>query len=53
MSVVITALAEAEQRFRLRRMEAEEFFLERYDNLPELSDDEKTALTELRCRCTY
>lgn len=49
----ITTLAEAEQRFRLSRTEAEDFFREWCTDLPELTDTEKTALTELRRRYMY
>ncbi|MEM9448210.1 MAG: hypothetical protein AAGA75_06725 [Cyanobacteria bacterium P01_E01_bin.6] len=57
MSVAITeamtTLAEAEQRFHLSRMETEDFFLEWCHDLPELTNVEETALTELRRRYMY
>lgn len=57
MSVAITkainTLAEAEQRFQLSRTEADDFFLEWRDDLPTLTDDEQTAVKELRRRYLY
>ena len=50
MSVAIT---EAEQRFALTRSEAEQFFLEWSTDLPQLTDTEKTGLSELRRRYLY
>ncbi|MBT9314516.1 type I restriction endonuclease subunit R [Leptothoe spongobia] len=49
----ITTLAEAEQRFDLRRTESDDFFLEWFTDLPALLDEEKTGLTELRRRYQY
>ncbi len=49
----ITTLAEAEQRFQLIRTEAEDFFLEWCRDLPELTNEEKALLTELRNRYMY
>ena len=49
----ITTLAEAEQRFQLSRTEAEDFFLEWCSDLPELTNEEKALLTELRNRYMY
>ncbi|MEM9220461.1 MAG: hypothetical protein AAGD25_39835 [Cyanobacteria bacterium P01_F01_bin.150] len=49
----ITTLAEAEQHFQLSRTEADDFFLEWCDDLPELTDDETKALTELLRRYLY
>ena len=49
----ITTLAEAEQRFHLSRTEADDFFLEWCDDLPELTEEEKAALTKLRHRYMY
>lgn len=49
----ITSLAEAEQRFHLHRTEADDFFWEWCTDLPELTNAEKTGLTELRRRYLY
>ncbi len=49
----ITTLAEAEQRFHLRRTEDERFFWEWHTDLPDLSDAEKVGLADLRRRYMY
>ena len=49
----ITTLADAEERFHLRRTEDEQFFTEWQVDLPALTNVEKTELSELRRRYLY
>ncbi|MEB3338906.1 MAG: type I restriction endonuclease [Leptolyngbyaceae bacterium] len=49
----ITTLAEAENRFQLRRAEEEQFFPEWWEELPALTGSEKTYLDEIRHRYLY
>ncbi|MBA3920756.1 MAG: type I restriction endonuclease subunit R [Nostocaceae cyanobacterium] len=46
----IKSLSEVESRFNLRRTEDEQFFTEWYENLPELTVDEKAFLDIIRRR---
>nr|WP_275994546.1 type I restriction endonuclease subunit R [Argonema antarcticum] len=46
-------MADAETRFQLRRTEDERLFTEWYENLPEISDPEKTDLDLIRRRYIY
>ncbi|MBD2775272.1 type I restriction endonuclease subunit R [Iningainema tapete] len=50
---VIKSLAEVESRFNLRRTEDEQFFTEWYENLPEITDEEKASLDIIRRRYLY
>jgi hypothetical protein len=50
---VIKSLGEVESRFNLRRTENERFFTEWYEDLPELTDDEKVFLDIIRRRYLY
>jgi len=49
----ITTIAEAEQRFHLRRSQTEDFFREWTENLPELSSIDRTNLDILWQRYIY
>lgn len=49
----IKTLADAENRFQLRRAEDERFFTEWYENLPEISDPQKNELDLIRRRYIY
>ncbi len=49
----IKSLVEVESRFNLRRSEDERFFTEWYEDLPELTDDEKAFLDIIRRRYLY
>jgi hypothetical protein len=49
----ITTLAEAESRFKLRRTEDEQFFSEWSEDLPPLTDTEKSYLDLVRRRYLY
>lgn len=49
----ITTLREAHERFNLCRVTNEHFFLEWQDNLPELTTQEITTLTQLKNRYLY
>ncbi len=49
----ITSIAEAESRFNLRRTEDEQFFLEWCEDLPSLTDAEKSYLDLVRRRYLY
>lgn len=50
---IITTLREAERKFKLTRRENEQFFPEWRSNFPELSQEEKAALNQLRQRYLY
>jgi hypothetical protein len=50
---VIKSLGEVEERFNLRRTEDEQFFTEWYENLPEITDEEKASLDIIRRRYLY
>lgn len=49
----ITTLAEAENRFGLRRTEDEQFFREWFEGLPDITDADKEALDTIRRRYVY
>ena len=49
----ITTFAEAESRFKLRRTEDEQFFSEWFEDLPPLTDTEKSYLDLVRRRYLY
>lgn len=50
---VVKTLADVESRFNLRRTQDLNFFPEWYENLPEISDEEKSALDLVRRRYLY
>ena len=50
---IFKSLAEVESRFHLRRTEDEQFFPEWYDNLPQITDEEKASLDVIRRRYLY
>lgn len=50
---VIKSLADVETRFNLRRTEDEQFFTEWYEDLPEITDEEKASLDLIRRRYLY
>lgn len=50
---VVKTLADVESRFNLRRTQDLSFFPEWYENLPEISDEEKSALDLVRRRYLY
>jgi len=49
----ITTLAEAEERFQIRRTEEEGFFPEWQTDLPPLTEAERLGLVEMRRRYLY
>jgi hypothetical protein len=49
----ITTLNEAEAKFNLRRTENEQFFREWFADLPELTQEEQTALDQIKARYRY
>ncbi|MEH2161784.1 MAG: hypothetical protein V7K38_12220 [Nostoc sp.] len=49
----ITSLTDAETRFGLVRIEDEQFFLEWFEELPQITEAEKTSLDVLRRRYLY
>ena len=50
---IFKSLAEVESRFHLRRTEDEQFFTEWYENLPQITDEEKASLDVIRRRYLY
>ncbi|MEC4819194.1 MAG: type I restriction endonuclease subunit R [Scytonema sp. PMC 1069.18] len=50
---VIKTLSDLEFRFNLRRTEDEQFFTEWYENLTEITDEEKVSLDVIRRRYLY
>ncbi|MGI8503604.1 MAG: type I restriction endonuclease [Hassallia sp.] len=50
---IFKSLAEVESRFHLRRTEDEQFFTEWYDNLAQITDEEKASLDVIRRRYLY
>ncbi len=53
ISDIFKSLAEVESRFHLRRTKDEQFFPEWYDNLPQITDEEKASLDVIRRRYLY
>ena len=49
----ITTLNEVEAKFNLRRTEDEQFFTEWFADLPELTQQEQTALDQIKARYRY
>lgn len=49
----ITTLNEVEAKFNLRRTEDEQFFTEWFADLPELTQEEQTALDQIKARYRY
>ncbi len=49
----ITTLNELEAKFNLRRTEDEQFFTEWFADLPELTQEEQTALDQIKARYRY
>lgn len=50
---IFKSLVEVESRFGIRRTEDEQFFREWYENLPQLTDEEKASLDVIRRRYLY
>ncbi|MGI2905296.1 type I restriction endonuclease subunit R [Tolypothrix sp. VBCCA 56010] len=50
---IFKSLAEVESRFGIRRTEDEQFFGEWYENLPQITDEEKASLDVIRRRYLY
>lgn len=50
---VITTLNEAEAKFNLRRTEDEQFFTEWFEDLPQITDLERTSLDRIKGRYRY
>lgn len=50
---IFKSLAEVESRFHLTRTEDEQFFTEWYENLPQITDEEKASLDVIRRRYLY
>ncbi|NEU76466.1 type I restriction endonuclease subunit R [Hassallia byssoidea VB512170] len=50
---IFKSLAEVESRFGIRRTKDEQFFREWYENLPQITDEEKASLDVIRRRYLY